>query len=101
MTFEQEKDREPRAGDFAVAPQGNTYKYSFGTSQDSAWGRLQQDILLWRHGYETGLREGLAKGHTHPAVQDSVSRMFGDWQGINASLAQSVEEFWRKYRGAA
>lgn len=100
MACEQEKDRESRAGDYAVTPHSNAEEHIDGTHHDSSNQRVQQDILLWKHGYDVGLREGLAKGPAHPVVQRSVARMFGDWQGAHASLAQSVQRFWRDYRGA-
>lgn len=101
MTFEQEKDRESRAGVFAVTPQDKVICQCLGNFQNSAYGRVQQDILIWKHGYEVGLREGLDTGPAHPAVQRSVERMFGGWQGVQAAREQSARLFWEEQRGAA
>lgn len=48
-------------------------------------------------GYSDGLRDGLSQGPTHPAVQLSVERMFGDWQGAEAARQQSTQRFWNEY----
>lgn len=57
----------------------------------------------WAHGYA----EGYAAGHTagfdaaagigpaHPAVQESVARVFGGWDGPAAALTRSVARFRR------
>lgn len=68
----------------------------------------------WSAGYALGYSHGLAKGYAdaagdgpaHPAVADSVARMFGTWDGPDAARARSVTRFqtWhsaQRERGAA
>lgn len=44
-------------------------------------------------GYADGLAEGLAAGPTHPAVAESVARIFDGWDGAAAAHARSVTAF--------
>ena len=69
---------------------------------------VQTDWLMVRRAYEIGcsqgLRDGLAQGPAHPAVQQSVANFFGDWQGAEAARQQSTQRFrnwYRKERDAA
>jgi len=101
MTFEQEKDRESRAGDCAVKPENKVMCQCFGNFDDTAYDRVQQDILIWRRGYEVGVRQGLEQGPSHPMVQESVAKMFGGWQGVEVAREHSVRKFWAEQRGAA
>lgn len=59
--------------------------------------RLVHDA--YQRGYTTGLRDGLAQGPAHPAVQQSVQRMFGDWDGAQAAQQRSVERFKQQRNG--
>lgn len=58
---------------------------------------IQKTWLLvhdaYNRGYSLGLREGLNQGPTHPAVQASVARMFGDWDGAEAARQRSTHQF--------
>jgi len=58
--------------------------------------QIQSDILMWQAGYQAGLQDGLAQGPAHPAVQASVARIFGDWQGAEAARQQSTQRFWNQ-----
>ena len=44
-------------------------------------------------GYEAGRLTGAAEGAAHPAVADSVSRMFAGWDGAQAADARSGARF--------
>jgi hypothetical protein len=102
--FRQEKDRSSVGADSPVKPKNNIDGESLGNSDYSAHMQVQQDIRLWQAGYEAGLQDGLAQGPAHPAVQASVARMFGDWQGAEAARQQSTQRFrnwYRKERDAA
>ena len=46
------------------------------------------------------LAEGLAQGAAHPAVADSVARIFHGWDGAEAAHARSVADF-HAWHGAA
>lgn len=113
-TFRQEKDRLSVGADEPVKPKNNIDGESLGISESTEeipqapLNNTQNDWLMVRRayeiGYSEGLREGLSQGPTHPAVQASVARMFGNWQGIEASRQQSAQRFhnWhRKERDAA
>ena len=52
-------------------------------------------------GYGKGLQDGLAQGPTHPAVQQSVANMFGDWDGAHNALQRSSQRFWQQVSGDA
>ena len=65
------------------------------TDVQKQW-RLVHDA--YHRGYSQGLREGLAQGPTHPAVQRSVQRMFGDWDGADKARERSANQFWHEYR---
>ena len=59
----------------------------------------------WSHGYALGYAQGHAagfsdgrlagasEGSAHPAIVDSVKRMFGDWDGHEAAHQRSVIRF--------
>lgn len=56
----------------------------------------------WAHGYASGHADGYSQGYAaaagqgpaHPAVADSVSRMFGpSWDGPDAAAARSRARF--------
>lgn len=49
-------------------------------------------------GYGTGLQEGLQQGPAHPAVQESVARMFDGWDGADNARQRSTQRFWNDYR---
>lgn len=51
-------------------------------------------------GHAQGLAEGLAEGPAHPAVVDSVRRVFGGWDGHAAALARSVVRFRQQHAAA-
>lgn len=51
-------------------------------------------------GHAAGLAEGLAAGPTHPAVAESVARMFDGWDGAAAAHARSVTTFRRWHTAA-
>ena len=65
------------------------------TEVQKQW-RLVHDA--YHLGYSHGLKEGLAQGPNHPAVQASVARMFGDWQGAEAARQRSSQRFTNWYR---
>lgn len=99
-TFRQEKDRSSAGTETPVKTKnfiddGGLLGYLDGSP---AGQQIQSDILLWQAGYEAGLQEGLAQGPAHPAVQASVARMFGDWQGAEAARQQSTQRFRNWYR---
>ncbi|STY69842.1 hypothetical protein [Micrococcus luteus] len=47
----------------------------------------------YAQGHADGLAEGLAQGAAHPAVTDSVARVFAGWDGAEAAHARSVAAF--------
>lgn len=51
-------------------------------------------------GHAAGLAEGLAAGPAHPAVAESVARIFDGWDGAAAAHARSVAAF-RAWHAAA
>lgn len=60
------------------------------TDVQKQW-RLVHDA--YHRGYSLGLREGLAQGPAHPAVQRSVANMFNDWDGAHNALQRSIDRF--------
>lgn len=50
-------------------------------------------------GYGKGLQDGLAQGPTHPAVQQSVANVFGDWDGAQAAQQRSIDRFEQQRTG--
>ena len=59
--------------------------------------RIEADRALWAaayaQGHADGLAEGLAQGAAHPAVVESVARVFAGWDGAEAARARSVTHF--------
>ena len=55
--------------------------------------QVQQTWLLVHDAYQRGLRDGLAQGPNHPAVQQSVANMFHGWDGANNALDRSTAAF--------
>lgn len=59
--------------------------------------RIEADRALfaaaYAQGHADGLAEGLAQGAAHPAVTDSVARVFAGWDGAEAAHARSVTHF--------
>lgn len=55
----------------------------------------------YEHGFTHGLREGLSQGPNHPAVQQSVANMFGDWQGADQARQHAAQRFWQQRIGDA
>ena len=49
--------------------------------------------LVWADAYDHGRRAGTLEGAAHPAVVDSVNRMFAGWDGADAAAARSVARF--------
>lgn len=47
----------------------------------------------YAQGHAAGLAEGLAQGAAHPAVVESVTRMFPSWDGPEAAHDRSVARF--------
>lgn len=47
----------------------------------------------YAQGHADGLAEGLAQGAAHPAVVESVARIFHGWDGAEAAHARSVTHF--------
>lgn len=47
----------------------------------------------YAQGHADGLAEGLAQGASHPAVVESVARMFPSWDGAEAAHDRSVARF--------
>ncbi|OOL31603.1 hypothetical protein GQ85_12560 [Rhodococcus rhodochrous] len=47
----------------------------------------------YAQGHADGLAEGLAQGAAHPAITDSVARVFAGWDGAEAAHARSVAAF--------
>lgn len=47
----------------------------------------------YAQGHADGLAEGLAQGAAHPAITDSVARVFAGWDGAAAAHARSVADF--------
>jgi hypothetical protein len=114
MFYGKEKDRPSMGVDEPVKTKNCVAGESFGVSESNEepppapLNHIQNDWLMVRRayeiGYSQGLHEGLAQGPTHPAIQASVARMFGDWQGAEAARQQSTQRFtnwYRKERDAA
>jgi hypothetical protein len=99
-TFGHKKDRPSVGADEPVQPKTHCVYGDFSYLDSSSHDRIQQDILLWRKGFEAGLREGLAQGPAHPAVQQSVANFFGDWDGVEAARERSAQRFWNEYHQA-
>lgn len=66
--------------------------------------RIEADRALfaaaYAQGHADGLAEGLAQGAAHPAVVESVARIFHGWAGAEAAHARSVARF-REWHTAA
>lgn len=56
--------------------------------------------LVWADAYDHGRRAGALEGPAHPAVVDSVNRMFAGWDGADAAAARSVARFHDWHQGA-
>jgi hypothetical protein len=67
------------------------------TEQQAPRTQIQHDWHMVRRayeiGYSQGLQEGLAEGPNHPAVIESVKRVFGDWDGATAARQRSAARF--------
>lgn len=71
-----------------------------------------QHCADWSHGYTVGYEHGKKAGFTegritgstegpaHPAIVESVNRMFPDWDGYNAAMNRSVLRFREWHRSA-
>lgn len=59
--------------------------------------RVEADRALYAaayaEGHAAGLAEGLAQGASHPAVVESVARVFAGWDGADAAHDRSVARF--------
>lgn len=59
--------------------------------------RIESDRALYAaayaQGHADGLAEGLAQGAAHPAVVESVARIFHGWAGAEAAHARSIAAF--------
>ena len=55
--------------------------------------QIQREWRLVYDAYHRGLRDGLNQGPAHPAIQASVARMFGTWNGADNALERSVKRF--------
>lgn len=64
--------------------------------RDDAARAIEQDMALyaraWQEGREYGRTE-VSCFHTHPAVADSVARMFPAWDGARVAHLRSVARF--------
>lgn len=64
--------------------------------RDDAARAIEQDMALyaraWQEGREYGRTE-VSCFHTHPAIADSVARMFAGWDGAHAAHMRSVTRF--------
>ena len=49
--------------------------------------------MVWAEAYAAGYRDGAGEGPAHPAVVDSVARMFAPWDGPDAAHVRSVTRF--------
>ena len=60
--------------------------------------QIQREWRLVYDAYHRGLREGLAQGPAHPAVQRSVANMFHGWDGADNARRRSTQRFWNEYQ---
>ena len=51
------------------------------------------DRMMYATAYRAGWTDAAGQGPAHPAVVDSVARMFGDWPGIEHARSTSVTHF--------
>lgn len=67
---------------------------------DAIQERLDSDLYMFRAGWEACLKTYPPCDHVHPAVAESVRRMFGDWAGADAAHRASVTRFraWHEER---
>lgn len=70
------------------------------TEQQALQTQIQRDWHMLRtayeQGYSDGLQSGLAQGPNHPAVIESVQRMFNGWDGVQAARQRSTQRFWQQ-----
>lgn len=100
MTFEEKNDREPRAGDYTVKPKRSVSKHLLGLQHNNAYDRVQQDILIWRRGYERGLQEGRLQSESNPAPREPNRRNLGNWHVAGSAHKESLRRFWPDNRWA-
>ena len=65
---------------------------------DEIGARVEEDRLLFAAGWRAALRANPPCGHVHPAVTDSVARMFAGWEGPEAAHARSAVRVRREIR---
>lgn len=59
---------------------------------------VELEQLTYAAGYAQGHADAAGLGPAHPAVADSVARMFSSWDGPDAAHARSIVRFqqWRE-----
>lgn len=54
---------------------------------------VELDRALYSTAYRAGWTDAAGLGAAHPAVVDSVNRIFAGWQGVGAARSASVTRF--------
>lgn len=54
---------------------------------------VENELMLYRAGWEDALRTHPPCHHTHPAIAASVAEMFSGWDGAHAAHLRSVARF--------
>lgn len=55
--------------------------------------QIDLDRMTFADGYQWGFNDGAGLGAAHPAVADSVKRIFAGWGGLDAARQASVTRF--------
>ena len=54
---------------------------------------IEEQMILYRAGWEDALRTYPPCGHTHRAISQSAAEMFPGWDGAHAAHLRSVARF--------
>lgn len=67
------------------------------TAAENIADRVEEDRVLYAAAYWRGWQDrdaqAIADGPVHPAVADSVARMFHGWDGAEAARERSIAQF--------
>lgn len=72
------------------------------TAAETVAERVAADRAMFQAGWNSALAAHPPCEHTHPAIADSVARIFHGWDGADAALARSVAHFheWHAHQRA-
>lgn len=72
------------------------------SAQETIAERVASDYAMYTAGWDACLAEHPPCDHVHPAIEDSVARVFHGWDGPDMAHARSIARFraWSHQRTA-